>query len=400
MDALHGIKVLEFGSFITAPYAAMILAEYGANVIKIERPGGGDPFRAFSGGLYSPQFQAYNRHKRSVVLDYPAAAGRKTLAALVASADVAIVNGRPGSGPKLGIDYDTLRSLNPRLIYCSITGFGETGPYSLRPAFDNVGQALSGWMSRFRTDGDARVVGPAVSDAATGMTAAHGVMASLIRRSRDGSGARVEVNMIESTLALGIEPLTQYLAARQPVPVFQRAANSQAYTLTCKDGKRIGLHLSSVDKFWTALCTAIGKTEWIAQYPSRVERVKAYEALALSLASVFLLRPRHEWEALLAAADVPFAPELELQDLAQDPQLQHLDVFYDVEHPRYGPQRSAHRPVRLDGQRGHDILPAPDLGEHTVQVLLEAGLTATAIDDLRARGAVQTPADIARATSG
>ncbi len=391
MDPLQGIKVLEFGNFITAPYAAMLLAEYGADVVKVERPGGGDPFRSFRGGLYSPQFQAHNRHKRSIALDYKTPAGRELLARMLKQVDVVLVNSRPGAAEQLGIDTQTVRAINPRIVHCAITGFGQTGPYALRAAFDNVGQALSGWMSRFRTGSDARVVGPAVSDAATGMHAAMGIMAALLRRHETGVGASVDVNMIESTIALGAEPLGQYLATQQPVPVYQRAAMSQAYTVTCADGKRIGLHLSSPDKFWQALCSVVDRPGWITEYPTRLDRVQHYEQLANRLNEVFLARPRAHWETLLAQHDVPFAAELSLEELDTDPQIRHLDVFHDTEHPKYGRSRAPHRPVRIDGQRQASRRPPPDLGEHTLDVLRDLGFSDAEARAQLAAGTVQCP---------
>ncbi|MBL0421470.1 CoA transferase [Ramlibacter sp. AW1] len=388
MDPLAGIRVLDFGSFITAPYAAMMLAELGADVIKVERPSAGDPFRGFADGRYSPQFQAHNRHKRSLVLDYAGDAGRAVLRRMLPAVDVVLINTRPGVAARIGLDYESVRAINGRIVHCSITGFGESGPYAMRPAFDNVGQALSGWMSRFRTNDDARVVGPAVSDAATGMHAAMGMIAALYRRTVTGQGAQVEVNMIESTIALGVEPLTQHLATGGEVPVFQRAAMSQAYTLACADGKRIGLHLSSPDKFWRELCTAIGRPEWIADYPTRMDRVRAYEDLAGKLADVFKTRPRDEWVSLLQPHDVPFAPELSMQELQDDPQVRHLDVLHELQHPRYGTVRSIRRPVRIDGQRGQQVRPPPDLGEHSAQVLTEMGFQSEEIAALARSGVV------------
>lgn len=377
MKLLDGIRVLDLGSFITAPYAAMLLAELGADVIKVERPDG-DPFRAFRSGLYSGQFQAHNRNKRSVVLEYGKPAGREALYALVRSADVLVMNSRPGVAEKLGIGYEQIQAVNPQLVYCSITGFGATGPYAQRAAFDNVGQALSGWMSRHRAGDDPRVVGPAISDAATGLFAALGILGALFERTRSGRGRKVEVSMLEATIALAAEPLAQYFSTGEPVPVFQRAAMSQAYTVTCKDGKRIGLHLSSPEKFWEGLCRAVGKEEWLRKFPRRLDRVAAYEQLAADLNELFKSRARDEWMPLLEDADVPFAPELELQDLEHNPQVRHLDLFYETQHAKYGVVRAPHRPVRVDGSREIDFRPPPDLGEHTEQVLAEVGVGASA----------------------
>ena len=157
MKLLRGFTVLDLGTFITAPYAAMLLAELGADVIKVERPEGGDPFRWFAGGLSSPHFQAHNRHKRSVALDYTTPDGLKLLHSLIEHADALVINVRPGVEQRLGIDEGTLRRLNPKLVFCFITGFGADGPYANRPAYDNVGQALAGWLSRFHDTDDARV---------------------------------------------------------------------------------------------------------------------------------------------------------------------------------------------------------------------------------------------------
>lgn len=375
VKVLEGIRVLDLGNFITAPYAAMLLGELGADVVKVESPAGGDPFRSFKGGDYSPQFQAHNRNKRSVALDYRKPAGRDALDALIKSADVLLLNVRPGVEERMGLGSERLKELNPRLVYCSITGFGASGPYVERPAYDNVGQAISGWLSMFHRGPDARVPGPAVSDALTGLFAALGILGALVERARTGIGRRVEVSMLEATVAFATEPLGALFATGQPLPFFSRSSASQSYIVTCKDGKRIGLHLSSLDKFWKGLAQAIGREDLLRAYPDRMARFDGYEHLASELAITFATRDRDEWLPLLEANDVPFAPERRLEELADDPQVKHLDMFYSLEHPTRGTVKAAHRPIRYDGDQRSDYAPPPALGEHTEQVLREAGVS-------------------------
>ncbi|KRB99501.1 formyl-CoA transferase [Hydrogenophaga sp. Root209] len=385
---LAGIRVLDFGSFITAPYAAMLMGELGADVIKVERPGSGDPFRAFNGGLYSSHFQAHNRNKRSVALEHSAPHAAQALQALIESADVLLLNVRPGVENKTGLGYERVRSLNPRIVYCSITGYGASGPYAERAAYDNVGQALSGWLSMFHQGEDARVAGPAVSDALTGLFATIGVLAALTERSSTGIGRKVEVSMLESMVAFATEPLARLFSTGKPSSFYSRAAASQSFIVTCKDGERIGLHLSSPPKFWEGLIAAIGTPSLLQKYADRGSRVKRYDELSEDLAHIFLQHPRDHWLPLLEVHDVPFAPERRLEDLSDDPQVVHQRVFYTVEHPVEGIVKAAHRPVRFDGDNRSDFRAPPTLGEHTQEVLLEVGLDTAAIQQLADQGLI------------
>lgn len=371
MRLLHGVRVVEVGGFITGPLAAMILAEYGADVIKLERPDVGDPFRSHTRGGYSPAFQAHNRNKRSIAVDYARPDGLKVLHGLVRTADVFVNNNRPGVAEKIGFGHAQLRALNPRLIYCAISGFGADGPYAERPAFDNVGQALSGWMSRHRRDDDPRVVGPAISDPATSYYAASAVLAALFERNSSGKGRLVEVNMLESTIALNLEPLAYYFDKGEPAPLYQRGGASQAYNLVCKDGKCVALHMSSPDKFWMALCRVVGREDWMQTYASRADRARDYEKIAFELKKIFATRERAEWMELLEREDIPFAPELGVEDLENDPQVRYLDTLYELTHAKHGTVRAQHRPAKVDGSREIDFRPPPDLGEHTEEILAE-----------------------------
>jgi crotonobetainyl-CoA:carnitine CoA-transferase CaiB-like acyl-CoA transferase len=387
-QVLSGLRVLDFGSFITAPYAAMMLAEMGADVVKVERPGTGDPFRAFNSGLYSSHFQAHNRNKRSIALEYAAPGAAPVVEALLKQADVLLLNVRPGVEERLGLSFEHVHAINPRLVYCSITGYGASGPYAERPAYDNVGQSISGWLSMFHQGDDARVPGPAVSDAVTGLFAAIGILGALQERGRTDLGRKVEVSMLESMIAFATEPLGKVLATGQPLGLFSRAASSQSFIVTCADGLRIGLHLSSPTKFWEGLIAATGAKELLAKYSGRADRVLRYEELAADVTRVFAAHPRAHWLPLLEAHDVPFAPENRLEDLPRDPQVQHLDVFYAIDHSVEGTVRAAHRPIRFDGDHRSNFRPPPGLGEHTHEVLQETGLSDAEIERLRADGLV------------
>jgi crotonobetainyl-CoA:carnitine CoA-transferase CaiB-like acyl-CoA transferase len=389
MKLLRGFTVLDLGTFITAPYAAMLLAELGADVIKVERPEGGDPFRWFAGGLSSPHFQAHNRHKRSVALDYTTPNGLKLLHSLIERVDALVINVRPGVEQRLGIDEGTLRRINPKLVFCFITGFGADGPYANRPAYDNVGQALAGWLSRFHDTEDARVAGPAISDAATGIFACLGIVSALLERTKTGVGRKVEVSMLEATLALAIEPLAHYFVTGEEQPFYLRGAMSQAYILTCEDGKRIALQMSSPDKFWKGLAAVIESPDLLQRYPDRKRRVDSYEAIGRELAAIFATRPREEWLERLAQHDVPFAPERHLNELDDDPQVRHLDLFYELEHPAAGTIRSVHRAIRCDGSREIDFRPPPTLGEHTREVLAGLGLSDDELNALCSQGVIK-----------
>ncbi len=388
VKVLEPVRVLDLGNFITAPYAAMLLAEMGADTIKVERPDAADPFRVHPTSSISPFLLAYNRNKRGMSLDYTSPEGREVLYRLVKTADVLVINVRPGVAEKLKIDAATLQALNPRLIYCSITGYGKDGPYAKRPAFDGVGQTLSGLLSRFHNTDDPRVAGPALSDSLTGIFACMGILGALNERHQTGKGRCVDVNMLEAAMAFAIEPITHYLVLGEDQPFYFRGAASQAYLLRCKDGKRIGLHMSSPQKFWEGLANAIERPDLLTRYPSREVRVERYEDIARELASVFLTRTRDEWVPLLEANDVPFAAEKALAELEDDPQVRHLGIFNQIEHPVRGTQRGLNRALRFDGDNRSAYLPPPSLGEHTVEILTELGLGTADIDALRAKGSI------------
>ena len=256
-DVLKGVRVVELSTVITAPLTGLMLADLGAEVIKVEHPQGGDPFRNFRGGHYSPNFVAYNRGKRSIQLDLRSAAGRSVLLELIARADVLLENYRPGVMDKLGLGDDALRAANARLIHCSITGFGASGPYSARPAYDNVAVALSGILSLQLDPEHPQSSGPTIADNATGMFACYGILGALYERERSGRGHRVDVNMLEAGIAFIPDPFANYTRAGIKSDRLTRVAASQSFAFRCGDGKLLAVHLSSQPKFFEAMAAAL-----------------------------------------------------------------------------------------------------------------------------------------------
>jgi len=255
---LEGVRVVEQGTFITGPAASMLLADLGADVIKVEQPAG-DPFRAFRGGLYSPHYQTYNRNKKSVTLDTREKADLVLFDRLIAEADVYIQNFRPGVADKLGAGEARLRELNPRLIYCAISGFGPDGPAAARPSYDTVAQAASGFLKLLVNPANPRVVGPAIADALTGFYAAYGILGALYEREKQHTthGRRVEVSMLEAMTHFNLDAFTHLFSEGEVMGPYSRPSVSQSYVLPCADGKWIALHMSSPPKFWEGLAKAI-----------------------------------------------------------------------------------------------------------------------------------------------
>ena len=281
---LRGVRIVEQGTFITGPCAGMMLADLGADVIKIESPGG-DPYRAYQGGLYSPHFQAYNRNKRSVVCDLKQPADRELFERLIVDADVYIQNFRPGTAEKLGAGPARLRELNPKLVYCSISGFGASGPYVERPSYDSVAQALSGFLSVVVDEDRPRFLGPALADAITGIYAAFGVLGALLERAGSGRGKLVEVSMLEAMAHFAVEPFAAFFALGVAPKSADRPRLAQAYILRTADNRLIAIHLSSLEKFWLGLVKALDADELTrdARFSERLARISNYEALGAEL---------------------------------------------------------------------------------------------------------------------
>jgi crotonobetainyl-CoA:carnitine CoA-transferase CaiB-like acyl-CoA transferase len=371
---LSGIKVVELTTMITGPLTGMLLADLGADVIKVENPAGGDPFRSFRGGQYSPHFCAYNRNKRSIVLDLRSEEGKSALERLVETSDVLIENFRPGVIERLGFDDKRLAQLNGRLIHCHISGFGAGGPYTNRPAYDAVAQALSGMSSLYLDPDSPQITGPTISDNVTGYYASYGILAALFEREKSGKGRRIDVNMLEATLAFMPDPFGYYTQMDLVSDPKLRTRTSQSYAFRCADGKLLTVHLSSQEKFWQQFVDVIGRPELLTHEKSstRAARIENYDFVKEVAAAVFAQQPRSHWLEVLARRDIPFAPVYDVVEVMQDPHIQYLEAFSNLQHPQMGQVTAIRRPVRFDGSRDDQPQKAPPvLGEHTAEVLAE-----------------------------
>ena len=366
IKVLEGVRVVEHGTFITGPAASMLLADLGADVVKVELPETGDPFRAFKGGLYSPHFQTYNRNKRSVTANTKNASDRDRFDRLIADADVYIQNFRPGFAEQIGAGEARLRGLNPRLIYCAISGFGATGPASGRPSYDTVAQAASGYLRLLVNPGNPRVVGPAIADAITGYYAAYGILGALHERHATGHGRTVEVSMLEAMAHFNLDAFTHLFSVGEVMGPYSRPSVSQSYVMACADGKWLALHMSSPEKFWQGLAVSIERPNLFEdpRFATRSARIEHQEDLIEVLGAIFVKRNRDEWCRRLEANDVPHAPMYTTAEVPDDPQAKHLQLFVETQHPTIGRFRTVRSPVSFDGERALDVTAPPLLGEH------------------------------------
>lgn len=372
---LDGIRVVDLTSYIAGSYAAMMLADLGARVVKVESLRG-DSFREL------PGFYGWNRGKRSIAVNLKAPEGRAIVERLVAEGDVVMENMRAGVAERLGLGEARLRALNPRLIYCSITAFGSTGPYVDRPAFDPVLQAMGGVMALQGFGGPPQYLRIPVTDYYAAALAAQAILAALFVRERTGRGQRVETSLLHAVLALQSGHVVDYpgkppLGRDNPTYRLYQAADGEWLFLACGN-----------QTFWAKLCAALG-LEHLADDPrfaSWLLRLDNREALLPLLEATFRSRPRQHWVEVLAAHDIPAAPVQPLTEFMQDPAVRHHDMIHEYDHPEVGRLRLIGQPLLFSETRSRDPGPPPTLGQHTDEVLQELGYDAPTIRDLRQRG--------------
>lgn len=393
INALTDITVIECSTYVTGPYAAALLANLGARVIKIEAPPKGDPYRYFaSDPVFSPNFGHLNRNKESLILDLKAEKGREICTELVKRADVFVENFRPGTADRLGLGYETLQLVNPGLIYCSISAFGQTGPYANKPGFDTLGQAIGGLLSVLTDPDEPKVMGIALSDYVTGLSAGYGLLGALLARQTTGKGSRVETSLLQATLSFIGETAAGYMRTGVVPKRIARVKNAHAFSFLASDGLPLVIHCSVPEKFWMGLLKAVERADLAKdqRFKSRNDRCQNYQALQRELARTFTGKTRAEWLKRLEENDVPSVPLYNMAEVLADPQVEHLDLVEEIEHPKAGAMKFVGSPVNHVGLPGKETKPPPLPGEHTEVVLAELGYSQEAVMELEGQGITLT----------
>jgi crotonobetainyl-CoA:carnitine CoA-transferase CaiB-like acyl-CoA transferase len=390
--ALDGLRVLDVTQVMAGPFCAMMLADLGAEVVKVEPPSG-DSTRQMPGaaGTDSPAFNAVNRGKRSIVLNLKTAEGRDVFARLARSSDIVIENYRPGVMTSLGLDYAALSAVNPRLIYASISGYGQTGPQRGKGGFDLIAQGVAGIMSITGEPGGPPVkAGIPVTDLGAGLFALVGILAALEHRHRSGTGQLIDTSLVDAGVALSVWEATEYFSGAG-VPAALGSAhrmNAPYQAIRCADGY-ITLGAAN-ERLFRRLCDVLGHTEWSDDpaFADNASRVKNREALAALIESITVTQPRAHWLSLLEANDIPCGPINDYAQVFADPQVLAREMVVETDHPALGHMRTLGSPIKLSATPPDVSRRAPQLGEHTDAVLAEAGFGAAEIAALRAAAAI------------
>ncbi len=385
---LAGLRVLDLSHMLAGPYCTWLLGALGADVTKVEMPGEGDFTRSiapFAGGA-SIYFSSVNRNKRSITLNLKQPAGRAAVLRLAERADVFVENNRPGVMQRLGLDYQTIAHINPRVVYVSISGFGQTGPYRERPAFDAVVQAMAGMMSITGEEGGPPArVGASIGDIGASLFGVIGILAALTDRAITGRGAQVDVAMLDSQIALLENALARYLNAgdhpqrrgsRHPlITPFQAFATKDDPIVICVD----------TEAQWRRLCEIIGRADLVTNplFTDSNTRTEHHAALEPELQAALSMHTRAEWLAALEAGKVPAGPLNNIAAVAVDPQVEARGMLQ-----RVGERTFVKQPVRFSTYANIPEQPPPQLGEHTDAVLTECGYSPDEIAAMRAQGAI------------
>jgi crotonobetainyl-CoA:carnitine CoA-transferase CaiB-like acyl-CoA transferase len=384
--ALSRFRVLDLSRVRAGPTCVKQLADFGADVIKIESPPGVDANEGMGGPRNGPDFQNLHRNKRAMTLNLKLPEGREVFARLAQKADVVVENYRPDVKFRLGIDYDALKAINPRIILASISGFGQDGPYRERPGFDQIAQGMSGLMSVTGHPGQGPMrTGAAIADVSAGLYAALGILTALLEREVSGQGQWVQSSLLMSGIALLDFQAARYLMDGEVPPQVgnDHPTSMPTSAYTTADGY-INVAASG-EGMWKRLCPAIGRPELLAraEFEGAAKRASNRKALNAELNAALSAKKSDEWIAILNAAGVPCGPIYSMEQVFADPQVQHLHAAAKVEHPVLGKIRVVNQAVGLSRTPATMASATPEIGQHTDEVLAEAGYSAAEIAALR-----------------
>jgi crotonobetainyl-CoA:carnitine CoA-transferase CaiB-like acyl-CoA transferase len=392
LTALDSIKVLDLTRFVAGPFCTQLLADMGAEVIKIESPDRGDETR-HQGAIVNGEswyFVGLNRNKKSLTLDLKSLEGKEIFRRLAREADVVVENFRPGVMRNFGFDYENLNQINPRLVYCGISGFGKDGPYALRPAFDFIAQGLSGFMSITGfPDREPVRTGIPISDSVAGIYAAFGILAAIVAREKTGRGQEVQTSLVDAMVSI-LSYLSAEYFAQGKIP--KRGGNDHPVlcpygTFPAADG-----HINiapSGEHMWERLAQALGLEELARdpRFKTNADRLKNREELNRRVAEITSRKPMVEWIEFLNKEGVPCGPINNIAQALEDPQIRHQKMVLTVDQPT-GPMRILGFPVKLSETPAALQKPAPKLGEHNGEILARLGFSEEQAEEFKRRGAI------------
>jgi crotonobetainyl-CoA:carnitine CoA-transferase CaiB-like acyl-CoA transferase len=389
--ALEGTVAIDVSGHVAGPYAGSLLGDLGCEVIKVEFPDGGDTHRGrnpkYEG--YGPSFRVLNRNKKSVTLNLREKKGREILLKLLESADILIENFRPPTRQRLGLDYEELSKLNPKLIHCSISGYGQSGPYRDKPGFDTIGQALSGMLSLVTDFDNPKVAGFSITDHSSGIFAAHGIMAALLARQKTGRGQFVDVSLLQVSLAFIESHVADYLNGGEAVSR-DNFPRGRIYCFVCADTKPLVIHLSAHREAWGGLLKAAGRMDLLedARFATGRHRTAHHWEIVKILQETFRTQPRGYWLERLDTNNIPNAPINSIEEVFDDPQVKHMDIPKQIDHPKMGKSNLIGSPINLSDTPPQFFRPAPLLGENTEEILERLGYSKEVITELRSSGVI------------